>query len=272
MADWSAMARQQGHRIGFVPTMGALHEGHIGLVSKALQECGQVACSIFVNPLQFNDLKDLERYPRQLEQDRDLLEKAGCHALFVPNGTALFGGLEPKIHDLGGLADRWEGSSRPGHFQGVVNVVERLFHFVRPDRAYFGEKDRQQLSVILHIAREQLWPETIVPCPTQRASDGLALSSRNALLNAEQREQATILYQALHAATRLAFTHSVAATLEVAAMILAIEPAVIPDYLGIVDPTTLEPLDSWDGHDRAVALIAARIGEVRLIDNVTLLR
>ncbi len=250
--------------------MGALHQGHLELVSQAMEECGKVVCSIFVNPLQFNDLKDLERYPRQLEKDRELLAGIGCHALFIPKDSQLFLGLVPREHNMGGLELLWEGASRPGHFQGVVNVVERLFHYVRPDRAYFGEKDRQQLSVIRHVAREERWPEMIVPCRTRRAPDGLALSSRNSLLSVEQRKQATVLHRALRAAASVAFAHSLKATSEVALMILGTEPGIRLDHFGIVDPVSLKPLESWEGTDRAVALIAAYAGEIRLIDNLTL--
>jgi pantoate--beta-alanine ligase len=164
-ASWSAAARRARHQVGFVPTMGALHQGHLSLVERALAECGRVACSIFVNPLQFNDPNDLARYPRQVEKDREMLAAAGCDMLFTPEAQDIFEAFSPKEYALDGIDDVLEGPSRPGHFQGVANVVERLFHYVRPDIAYFGEKDRQQLAVIRHLTRALRWPVKIVGCP-----------------------------------------------------------------------------------------------------------
>ena len=272
MATRSALARRSGATVGFVPTMGALHDGHIDLVRRAGAACDLVVCSIFVNPLQFNDPKDLARYPRQVEQDSALLTKAGCSVLFLPDQAELYAGHRPMEHDLGGLDHHWEGPSRPGHFQGVVNVVERLFFYVRPDRAFFGEKDRQQLTIIRHMARVLRWPEHIVSCPTVRADDGLALSSRNQRLSKEEREQATVLNRALRTAADLAFRTPVEAVHAAVSDILATEPAVVLDHFGIADTDTLEPLDRWGDRTSAVALIAAQVGPVRLIDNITLVR
>jgi len=272
MAGWTAQARRNGHTIGFVPTMGALHEGHLDLVHKARKAHAKVACSIFVNPLQFNNLEDLKHYPRQLDRDRELLEAAGCDALLAPEKEAIFRDFSPRTYDLGVLNDHWEGPSRPGHFQGVVNVVERLFHYVRPDEAFFGEKDRQQLTLLRYIAHQEHWPEKVTACPTVRASDGLALSSRNTRLNSTERVQATVLYRALQRTAELAFHEPVPVVLEAAKAVLATEPAVVLDHLGIADHDTLEPLSTWGDRTRAVALIAAQVGPVRLIDNITLLR
>lgn len=272
MAERSAQARRAGATVGFVPTMGALHEGHMDLIRRALQETDLVICSIFVNPLQFNDPRDLERYPRQLEKDSDLLAEAGCDVLFNPAREDLFASFTPSTFDLGGLDKHWEGPSRPGHFQGVVNVVERLFFHVRPDKAFFGEKDRQQLAILRHMGRTLLWPEHIIPCPTVRNPDGLALSSRNQRLSAEQRKQAAVLSRALRRAKELAFTNSVQEVHAAASAILATEPAVIPDHFGIADADTLAPLTSWGDRKEAVALVAAQVGPVRLIDNITLVR
>lgn len=272
MAQWSAGMRRKGASIGFVPTMGALHQGHLDLVRRALEECGAVACSIFVNPLQFNDIRDLEAYPRQLEEDRELLLRAGCHALFIPTKEELFAGFEVANYDLGGMDAHWEGPSRPGHFQGVVNVVERLFHYVRPDLAFFGEKDRQQLTILRHAAGQQRWPVRIVPCPTVRTADGLALSSRNARLSPSGREQATVLHRALQAVGRAAFRVPVENALSAGLKVLAGEPAFELDYLGVAHPDTLAPIDEWDGLEQAVALVAGWVEGVRLIDNITLSR
>lgn len=270
MAEWSARARREGRSVGFVPTMGALHEGHLDLIARARKDHAKVVCSIFVNPLQFNNLEDLERYPRQLEQDSKLLDEAGCDALFAPQAETLFADLQPHTYDLCRLDSHWEGPSRPGHFQGVVNVVERLFHFVRPDEAFFGEKDRQQLTLLRHIARQEHWPERIVGCPTVRAVDGLALSSRNARLSPAERQKATVLFKALTVAGAMAFRHTVQEVEEAVRETVANEPAVQLDYFGIADHDTLEPLMDWGDRDLAVALIAAQVGPVRLIDNLTL--
>jgi pantoate--beta-alanine ligase len=272
VADRSAEARRSGATVGFVPTMGALHAGHMDLIRKARETTGLVVCSIFVNPLQFNDPKDLENYPRQLEQDAGLLREAGCHVLFAPAREDLFHDFTPRTYDLGGLDTHWEGPSRPGHFQGVVNVVERLFHFVRPDAAFFGEKDRQQLAIISHVARAERWPGRIVPCATVRAPDGLALSSRNQRLSPEERHRASVLYRALQEAARLAFLEPPAALHQAVAGILSGEPSVVLDHFGVADARNLQPLETWGDRQEAVALIAARVGPVRLIDNITLAR
>ena len=272
MMAWSATARRHARAIGFVPTMGALHTGHLDLLERAKTTCGSVVCSIFVNPLQFNDPKDLEGYPRQLERDRELLEQAGCDVLFAPDKAGVFVDHTVTEFDLGGLDRNWEGPSRPGHFQGVANVVERLFFHVRPEKAFFGEKDRQQLAIIRHVARACLWPEEIVACPTIRNAHGLALSSRNQRLSDGQREAATVLYRTLRHVASLAFRTDVQATHEAAAAVLASEPSVVLDHFGIAHPDTLEPLKDWGDLDHAVALIAAQVGPVRLIDNITLLR
>lgn len=272
MADWTARARREASLIGFVPTMGALHTGHLDLVSKARSMADRVVCSIFVNPLQFNDPEDLRLYPRQLEQDRALLLSRGCDVVFAPEKEAIFADFKPRTYDLGGLDTHWEGPTRPGHFQGVVNVVERLFHYVRPDLAFFGEKDRQQLTILRYIAGSCRWPEQMIPCPTIRAADGLALSSRNERLSPEEREQATILYKALRTAAGMAFRSSVQDTITAALKVLASVPAVSVDYFGIADPDDLRPLTEWGGRDHAIALVAARLGPVRLIDNLTLAR
>jgi len=272
MADWSARARRQGVLVGLVPTMGALHEGHLELVRAARATCGRVVCSIFVNPLQFSNEEDLRHYPRCLEEDMALLRGEGCDAVFAPAREAIFAGFTPAVYDLNGLDHHWEGASRPGHFQGVVNVVERLFFFTRPDRAFFGEKDRQQLTVLRHAARAQRWPERIVPCPTVRDADGLALSSRNLRLAPEERRSATVLHRSLVAASQGAFRSTVEECRQAALAALATEAGVEVDYFGMAHPETLEPLVDWGGLSEAVAMVAAQVGPVRLIDNITLRR
>ena len=264
--------RRESRSIGFVPTMGALHEGHLALVARAKAECGAVCASIFVNPLQFNNPEDLRHYPRQLEQDRRFLEEAGCDMLFAPEEASVYQDHTPRTFHLGGLDEVLEGPSRPGHFQGVVNVVERLFHYVRADSAYFGEKDRQQLAVISHVARTLRWPERIVPCETLRAADGLALSSRNQRLNPEERAIAPVIHRSLRALQEAAFRLPVKEARAAGERVLATVPALRLDYLAIVDPLSLRPLENWGERDVAVALIAAWLGPVRLIDNITLRR
>lgn len=264
--------RREGRSIGFVPTMGALHEGHLALIARAKGECDAVCASIFVNPLQFNNPEDLRHYPRQLEQDRQLLEGAGCDMLFAPDDASIYRDHTPRFFGLGGLDEVLEGPSRPGHFQGVVNVVERLFHYVRPDAAFFGEKDRQQLAVISHVARTLHWPERIVPCQTLRAADGLALSSRNQRLSPEERAIAPVIHRSLRAVQEASFRFPVEEAKSAGELVLSTEPAVRVDYLEIADPLNLRPLEDWGDRNEAVALIAAWLGPVRLIDNITLRR
>lgn len=252
--------------------MGALHEGHLDLVRRAKATCDKVVCSIFVNPLQFNNPEDLARYPKQPAEDQALLEGAGCDALFSPTKQDLFSGFTATKYDLGGLDAYWEGPSRPGHFQGVVNVVERLFFHVRPDSAFFGEKDRQQLAIVQFVAKDHHWPERIIPCPTVRTPDGLALSSRNLRLSEAERRQATVLSKALQACRSRAFKGPVSGSLAAGLHLLHAEQGVHVDYFGVAHPETLEPLQEWGELSEAVALIAAQVGPVRLIDNMTLYR
>ncbi len=272
MAQWGADHRSGGSSIGLVPTMGALHMGHMLLIERALMEVKKVVCSIFVNPLQFNDPEDLKKYPRQLEADLALLEAAGCHAVFAPEAEAMFRGHVPVVYDLGVLGERWEGPARPGHFQGMVNVVERLFFYARPDRAFFGEKDRQQLAIVRHVARILRWPVEIVPCPTVREPDGLAMSSRNVRLSPRERAVAPIIYRALRSMQETAFMTSVQGTLAQGWGVLATCPEVEVEYIGVVREHDLAPIADWEDLARAVILIAARLGGVRLIDNITLER
>ena len=270
VALWSATLRRETLTVGFVPTMGALHQGHLALVAAALRQCDHVIASTFVNPLQFNNKEDLTKYPRQPEKDAALLQEVGCHAVFLPSAERLFADFHPRQYDLGELEAHWEGASRPGHFQGVVNVVERLFHYTRPDQVFFGEKDRQQLAIIAHVAREHLWPERIVPCPTLREPDGLAMSSRNQRLGPQDREQAPVLFKALQAMAESS-AHTVGRALEAGHQVLQAAPAVRLDHLGIADPRTFRPMRAQDKiMEGAIALIAAQIGPVRLIDNITL--
>jgi pantoate--beta-alanine ligase len=252
--------------------MGALHAGHLALVREAHVHGDVVVVSIFVNPLQFNNQEDLERYPRHPEEDRRMLSDVGADMLLMPDNGELFRDFTPAHYDLNGLDALMEGASRPGHFQGVVNVVERLFHYVRPDVALFGEKDRQQLAVVTHVTKRMRWPVELVGHPIVRAEDGLALSSRNQRLSPAERRKAPVLYRALRVMLDVAATHSVTESVQKGLQVLAEEPSLELDYLTIVHPDTLLPLSDWEGVDQAVALVAAKLGPVRLIDNITISR
>jgi pantoate--beta-alanine ligase len=271
-AAWSASQRRAGHRVGFVPTMGALHAGHLQLVREAQTQCGAVAVSIFVNPLQFNNKEDLKHYPRQLEQDLGLLREVGCQMVFTPTEAGIYRDHQVRHYDLSPLDAVLEGPTRPGHFQGMVNVVERLFHYVRPDMAFFGEKDRQQLCILQHVARQQRWPERIVPVPTQRAADGLALSSRNQRLTEAERTLAPLLHVSLQAIANRAFRTSVAEARQAGLELIEREPAFRLEYLELAHPQDLHPLTEWEGLDEVLVLVAAHLGAVRLIDNIAVRR
>lgn len=254
-------------RIAFVPTMGALHDGHLALVRRAKELADRVVVSIFVNPLQFNDPSDLARYPRDEESDLAKLEAAGCDLAWLPAAEDLYSeGFATTIR-VAGLSERWEGEARPGHFDGVATVVARLLLVVRPDVALFGEKDLQQLAVIRRMVTDLGLPVAIVAVPTVREGDGLALSSRNAYLSADERRRAVALPQALGAA-RDAILSGEAADAALAAAKEAIRAAGFSsiDYVALVDAGTLEPLGEPRGAMRLIA--AATIGGTRLIDNL----
>lgn len=266
-ADWRATGT-----VGFVATMGALHDGHLALCRRARGENARFAASIFVNPAQFGPREDLSRYPRPFERDCDLLRAAGCDALFVPDAETMYppGGAQMGV-EVPALSACWEGAARPGHFRGVATVVAKLLNITRPSRAYFGEKDWQQLAVITHMNRELFFDTQVVPCETAREADGLARSSRNAYLSPDERRAAPVLWRALQEAARLAGAgERDGAVLEQAMrQICAAKPLIAPDYLAVVDAQTLEPLARLDGR-AARLLVAARIGSTRLIDNAAL--
>lgn len=267
---WTRAERSAGRRISLVPTMGYLHEGHLTLVDEARRRAESVILSVFVNPLQFGPTEDLARYPRDLPRDRALASARGVDALFVPTAATMYPpGSEVRLSP-GPIAERWEGAARPGHFTGVLTVVAKLFHLVEPDVACFGQKDIQQLTLVRRMVRDLDWPVEIVAVPTVREPDGLALSSRNAYLNAEDRSRAVVLSRALqaaHQAWRGGETR--AAGLEARMrQELGREPMVVVEYISIADPETFAPVDTTD--QRTVVSIAARIGGTRLIDNIQL--
>lgn len=258
-----------GKTIGFIPTMGALHYGHISLVSSAMTHCDVTVVSIFVNPSQFNDPSDLVNYPRTLEADVALLSTIHCDIVFAPSVEEMYPPNRKKVHvDLGNLANVMEGKFRPGHFDGVVDVVSRLFEIVQPTKAFFGLKDFQQVSVIRFMTNALKFPTEIVPCPTLREKSGLAMSSRNMRLSEREKEEALIIYRSLCLAKELATQFSPA---EVKEKVIAFfnQGALELEYLEIVNPNTLESLETeWT--DGATACIVAFCGEVRLIDNMML--
>ena len=262
--------RRQGKRLGLVPTMGALHEGHLSLVRMARIQMQVVAVSIFVNPLQFAPSEDYENYPRGLDQDRQILEAERADLVFVPAPEAMYPRTQAAYVTVEGLSDKLCGRSRPGHFRGVTTVVAKLLNIVRPTAAYFGQKDGAQVAIIRRMVRDLNFGTEIVVAPTVRAADGLALSSRNAYLNEEQRKSATVLYRALASIQTLADRGERSAELlrQEGHRVLSREPSARLDYLEIVDPETLDPVE--DVSKEALVAIAAYLGTTRLIDNIVL--
>ena len=264
-------ARVEGSAVGFVPTMGALHDGHLSLVRRARDECDVVVVSIFVNPLQFGESEDLAAYPRDLDRDLELVEGAGADLVFAPEAEEMYPAGRPEVTvDPGPLAERLEGEARPGHFTGVCTVLAKLFSLVGPARAFFGEKDAQQLAVIRRMVRDLDQPIDVVGCPTVREPDGLAMSSRNARLSAEERAAATCLYEGLTRGASLVERGERDANVvraEVAKRVGA-EPLARIEYAAVVDEETFEEVSELVRPARA--LVAARVGSTRLIDNVAL--
>ena len=261
--------RQQGQTIGFVPTMGALHAGHLNLIERAKSECSLVVCSIFVNPTQFNNPDDLARYPRTLDEDSALLSMVGTDVIFSPTVAEMY--VEPATLRLnfGNLETVMEGASRPGHFNGVGLVVSKLFHIVQPDRAYFGQKDLQQVAVIRRLVRDLSFPLELVRCDTVREADGLAMSSRNRLLSPKERTQAPVLFEALTLAkTRLLDGSTPEQAQAAVRQHIAQQPALTLDYIEVVNADTLQPVAEMQAPGQTALCLAAQLGNVRLIDNV----
>jgi pantoate--beta-alanine ligase len=272
IADPESLQRILSNRVvGFVPTMGALHAGHAALIQRSARENECTVISIFVNPTQFDDPADLARYPRDLERDVAYAADAGADLIYAPDVATVYPPGFSTAVEVSGLTERWEGAARPGHFRGVATVVTILLNTVRPRRAYFGEKDYQQLLVVRRLHRDLLLPGEIVGCPTVREADGLALSSRNARLTPQQREQAAAIPQALFAMADAARAGevSVKRVLHAGQKRLAAAPDITVEYLAIVDGDDLTPLERLVPGARAI--VAARLGAVRLIDNVPLL-
>lgn len=262
--------RNAGQTIGLVPTMGALHAGHLSLMERSCRDNDITVASIFVNPTQFNNATDLKTYPRTEEKDCALLEKAGVDYAFVPSVEEIYPEPDTRVFDLGAVAEVMEGAMRPGHFNGVAQIVSRLFSYVNPTRAYFGEKDFQQIAVIRRMAQLEGFDFEIIACPIVREADGLALSSRNVRLTPEQRQIAPAIHRTLAQSLDMARDKSVSEVKQWVKEEIDRQPFMTTEYYEIVNPLTMQPTDSWMTLDGpAVGCVTVYCGDVRLIDNIT---
>lgn len=270
MTAFRVRQRDRGASVGFVPTMGALHEGHLSLVDRAVKENEVTVVSVFVNPTQFNNKEDFEKYPRNEEEDFKLLAAKGVDAVFAPDAKEIYPDENAgcKEYDLGPAAEVMEGKHRPGHFQGVAQILDILFRTVSPRRAYFGEKDFQQIAVVRNLLKSEGLDVEIVACPIKRASDGLALSSRNQRLSEEERKVAPEIYETLKYSVEYSKDHSVRATHDTVVERLDAIPGMKVEYFEIVDARTLAPVEEWDESPWIVGCITVYVGDVRLIDNI----
>jgi pantoate--beta-alanine ligase len=260
-----------GKVVGFVPTMGALHEGHISLIEISRQNSDITVSSVFVNPTQFNDKADLDRYPRMPEKDALMLEKACCDILFLPEVSEVYPERDTRVFDFGHLDKILEGAHRPGHFNGVAQVVSRLFDIVKPDKAFFGSKDYQQVLIIKELTKKLNLKTEIIACPTLRESDGLAMSSRNMLLSPTERKAASLIPSLMQAAKALKEKGKpVDHIKEFVRVKLAEDPIYKLDYYEVCEPSTLLPLNSLTTNVKSISLIACFVGKIRLIDNLAL--
>lgn len=260
--------RQQGEVIGFVPTMGALHEGHLSLLRASKKACTKSVCSIFVNPTQFNDKKDLERYPRMPEKDCAMLEQAGCDVVFMPSVEEMYPAPDERQFDFGRLDKVLDGAHRPGHFNGVAQVVSKLFAIIKPDKAFFGLKDYQQVLIVKKMVEQLAMPVEIVPCPILREPDGLAMSSRNMLLTAAERKAASLIPQIMQMARQQFGTMPVAELKNKMLEEVRKEPLLKPDYIAFCDAETLESVSEVRPGQKIICLAAIFSGKIRLIDNM----
>ena len=260
--------KKENKIIGFVPTMGALHEGHIELVTRCVAENDICVVSLFVNPTQFNDKNDLLKYPRTLEADCELLKKAGCSYVFAPSEDEMYPEPDTRQFDFGALDKVMEGFFRPGHFNGVAQIVSRLFDAVKPGKAYFGEKDFQQLAILREMTRKMNYPIEIIPCPIVRETDGLAMSSRNARLDNKQRQEAVKISGALFKSRNLKSQMTVSELKQQVIETINESPEMETEYFDIVDGNTLQSISDWKDSDYIVGCVAVFCGKVRLIDNI----
>ena len=261
-------SKRDGKRVGLVPTMGALHKGHLSLVERCVRENDICVVSVFVNPTQFNDKHDLETYPRTLEADCALLESAGCDYVFAPSVEEMYPEPDTRTFDFGTVMQVMEGARRPGHFNGVAQVVSKLFYIVEPDNAYFGEKDFQQIAVIRAMVKQLQIPVQINACPIVREADGLALSSRNTRLTPALRQKAPLIARTLQESKRLATTKSVQEVIDYVVNTLNADPDLEVEYYEIVDGDSLVSIQDWKDTSYAVGCVTVYCGEVRLIDNI----
>lgn len=268
LKNFLALEREKGKKVGLVPTMGALHAGHISLVKRCVAENDICVVSDFVNPTQFNDKHDLETYPRTLDADCALLEPVGCDYVFAPSVAEMYPEPDTRVFNLGPVAEVMEGPRRPGHFNGVAQVVSKLFYIVEPDNAYFGEKDFQQIAVIREMVRQLNLPVHIVDCPIQREADGLALSSRNTRLTPEQRQKAPVIARTLKESTTFVPAKSVQEVIDYVVNTINQVPEMEVEYFEIVDGNTMQPIQNWFDTTYPVGCITVYCGEVRLIDNI----
>lgn len=260
--------RKAGKSIGLVPTMGALHEGHLSLVSICKGQNDLTVVSIFVNPTQFNDPNDLKNYPRMPEKDIVMLQQVGCDVAFVPDTKEVYPEPDTRIFNFDGLDKTMEGKHRPGHFNGVAQVVSRLFQIVEPRRAYFGLKDFQQQVILKKMVRDLSLPVEVIACPIIREADGLAMSSRNLLLTPEQRKHAALIPQTLFLANEMSATHTPDDIRQFVARRINQDNLLLTEYFEIAHDSTLQPVRSWSEPGGKIGCIAVRVGNVRLIDNV----
>ncbi len=258
----------QGHTVGLVPTMGALHAGHISLIDRARADNDIVIVSVFVNPTQFNNPEDLRTYPRTEEADCKKLNAANVDYAFIPSVEEIYPEEDTRIFDLGAVAEVMEGAMRPGHFNGVAQIVSKLFYMVNPDRAYFGEKDFQQIAVIRRMVELENINVEIIDCPIKRENDGLAMSSRNVRLSSEQRAVAPNIHKTLNESIKYAENHSVDETKQHVIDTINTFPFMEVEYYEIVDAATMQPIENWDDTKQPVGCITVYCGDVRLIDNI----
>lgn len=265
-----ALGSRNRSGIGFVPTMGALHAGHRSLVERARRECATVVVSVFVNPTQFNDKTDLKNYPRTPEADLRLLEEVGADYVFMPSVEEVYPEPDTRTFDFGMIDKVMEGATRPGHFNGVAQIVSRLFDLVKPAKAYFGEKDFQQIAVIREMVRQLRIPVEIIPCPIVRGEDGLALSSRNTLLDTDHRTAAPYIYKVLKAAVEK--SHQTTPDQLAAWVTAQVEsnPLLKVIYFQVVDAATMQQVRTWEESPAIQGCIAVQAGDIRLIDNIKL--
>lgn len=262
------LEKYNSKNVGFVPTMGALHDGHISLVKRSVEENDVTVVSVFVNPTQFNDKADLERYPRTEEADKKLLEAAGCDIVFMPQVEEMYPEEDTRVFNFGSIETVMEGKYRPGHFNGVAQIVSKLFNAVEPTRSYFGEKDFQQVAIIRDMVKQLNIPVEIIACPIIREESGLARSSRNELLSAEERKKAALISQVLSKSVNFAKEMSVEEVKNWVNDQFKSDDTFKMDYYDIVDGNSLQSVSSWDESDYIVGCIAIYCGKIRLIDNI----